>query len=178
MTTTAERVANYECMFLLSQAAAADLAGAIEHINQLMTRAGAELVAMQKWDDRRLAFEIEKQRRGVYILCYFSAPTSGIAQLERDVNISETIMRHLVIRADHLTLEQMQSQDDREGLAAEAKMRAERADDEDATQRRAQVLTREEQEERRRAEESARADVSDDADGDEADASDEGDDEN
>lgn len=173
MTTTAERVANYECMFLLSQAAAADLAGALEHINQLMSRAGAEVIAMQKWDDRRLAFEIDKQRRGVYILCYFSAPTSGVAQLERDVNISETIMRHLVIRADHLTLEQMQNQDDREGLAAEAKMRAERADDEDASQRRAQVLTREEQEERRRAEEAAaRADASDDEsddDGDDAD---------
>lgn len=157
MTTTAERVANYECMFLLSQAAAADLSGALEHIDQLLSRAGAEAIAMQKWDDRRLAFEIDKQRRGVFLLYYFSVPTSGIAQLDRDVNISEIIMRHMVIRADHLTMDQMQAMDDRDGLLAEAKMRAERADEEDAGQRRAQVLTREEQEARAKAEADAEA---------------------
>jgi len=30
---------------------------------------------MRKWDERRLAYEIKKQKRGLYILCYFKAPT-------------------------------------------------------------------------------------------------------
>ncbi|MFG0325754.1 MAG: 30S ribosomal protein S6 [Phycisphaerales bacterium JB037] len=119
--------AYYEGMFLLSQAAASDFGGAIAHINHLLERAEAEVVAMQKWDERRLAFEIDKQRRGVYILSYFKCPTDSIAGLERDINISETVMRAMFIRADHLTLEEMAAHDQRRDLETEAKLRAEKA---------------------------------------------------
>ncbi len=65
----------YESMFLISQAEAADLKSAIAHIEEVLHRGDAEVVAMRKWDERRLAYEIDKQRRGVYILCYFRSPT-------------------------------------------------------------------------------------------------------
>ena len=114
-------------MFLVSQAAATDLAGVIDHINHLFERAGATVLAMSKWDERRLAFEIDKQKRGVYLLTYFTARRGAIAGLERDCNLSETLMRMLVIRADHLTEEEMRATDAREELDAEAKLRAEKA---------------------------------------------------
>jgi len=116
----------YEGMFLLSQATAADLAGAVGHIDHLLGRAGAEVLAMQKWDERRLAFEIDKQRRGVYILTYFVAPRASITSLENDINLSETIMRALITRADHLSEDQMRAHDQRQTLETEAKLRAEK----------------------------------------------------
>jgi len=118
----------YEAMFLISQGAAADLSGAVDHILNLLSRAGAELIALSKWDERRLAYEIDKQKRGVYLLCYFKAEKGAIAGFERDCNLSETIMRVLVIRADHLTPEEMAATDAREELAVEARLRAEKAE--------------------------------------------------
>ncbi|MDX2114472.1 MAG: 30S ribosomal protein S6 [Planctomycetota bacterium] len=122
------RVYSYEAMFLISQSAAADFGGAIEHIRSILGRAGAQIVAMRKWDERRLAYEIDKQKRGTYILAFFSADSSKLAQIERDCNLSETVMRTLITRADHLTLEEMQAADDQRGLEAEAALRRSRAE--------------------------------------------------
>lgn len=121
------RTSTYEAMFLVSQAAATDLAGVIDHINHLFQRAGATVLAMSKWDERRLAFEIDKQKRGIFLLTYFTANRDAIGGLERDCNLSEILMRMLVIRADHLTEEEMRATDGREELAVEATLRAEKA---------------------------------------------------
>ena len=84
-TDTETRTGVYEAMFLANQAAAASFGDLIAHINHLFERANADVLAMKKWDERRLAFEIEKQKRGVYILAYFTCPTDMVAHLERDV---------------------------------------------------------------------------------------------
>lgn len=127
-TETATRTGLYEGMFLISQAAAAQFGETLTHINDLFGRAGATVVAMKKWDDRRLAYEIDKQKRGVYILAYFTCPTDMVGRLERDAQISSRILRLLVIKADHLSDEEIASRDERRALEDEAKFRAERAD--------------------------------------------------
>ena len=127
-TETMARTGVYECMFLASQQAAAQFGALIEHINSLIERAQGEVIAMRKWDDRRLAFEIDKQKRGVYILAYISCPTDQVSHLERDVQVSDQLMRVLVLKADHLTDEEIKVNDDRQGLSDEAKFRAERAE--------------------------------------------------
>ncbi len=127
-TETMARTGVYEGMFVVSQAAAAQFGDTLEHINELFGRAHASVLAMRKWDDRRLAYEIDKQKRGVYILAYFTCPTDLVAKLERDAQISSKILRLLVIKADHLSEEEIASNDERQALADEAKFRAERAD--------------------------------------------------
>lgn len=117
----------YEAMFLISQATAADFGGAIDHIKELLGRSHAEIVALRKWDERRLAFEINGQKRGVFVLAYFKAPSTSIDTLTRDCNLSERILRCLVLKADHLTIEEMQSADERQALDDEARLRGEPA---------------------------------------------------
>jgi small subunit ribosomal protein S6 len=118
------RTYTYEAMFLVGQAAAADLASVIEHIKEILTRAHAELIAMSKWDERRLAYEIKKQKRGLYILTYFKAANTALPHIERDCNLSEKVLRVLILRADHLTEDEMRAADAREALDTEAKLRA------------------------------------------------------
>lgn len=130
-TAQKQRVGTYEVMFLISQAEAADLATVIEHIDNLFVRAGAEVLALAKWDDRRLAYEIDKQKRGVYLLGYFRCPTGALQGFERDCNLSEHLLRVMVTKADHLTDEEIASRNGREDLAVEAKLRAERAAERD-----------------------------------------------
>lgn len=121
-----KRIYQYEAMFLFGQSAAADLAGCVAHLHEILGRASAEIIAMRKWDDRRLAYEVEGNKRGTYILCYFKAANDSMGGFERDCNLSEKLLRHLVLRADHMTLEQMQAADARRELELEAKMRADK----------------------------------------------------
>lgn len=122
-----KRSYNYEAMFLIGQAAATDLAGVIDHIKEIMARGHAEIIAMKKWDERRLAYEIKKQKRGLYILCYFKAPGNDMSHIDRDCNLSEKILRALILRADHLTMDEMTAADGRTELDIEAKLRAKAA---------------------------------------------------
>jgi small subunit ribosomal protein S6 len=122
-----KRTYTYEAMFMLSQATASQLNDAIAHINEILARGNAQLIAMRKWDERRLAYEIDGQKRAVYILAYFKAPGPDIAHIERDCNLSERVMRVMILRADHLTEEEILALDARKELETEARLRADRA---------------------------------------------------
>ena len=126
-TKPAPRTYTYEAMFLLSQAVAADFSGAIAHLNEIFSRGHADVIAMKKWDERRLAYEIRGNKRGIYILAYFKASSEGVQHIERDCRLSEKILRSMILRADHISAEEMQAADGRKELEVEAKLRAERA---------------------------------------------------
>lgn len=122
---TEERINAYEGLFLFPQSQGADLQGAVDHLREIMAKAKAELISLSKWDERRLAFEIRGNKRGVYFLVYFQAKGGALPVIERASNLSETILRSLIIRADHLTREQMEAADGTAQLADEIKLRAE-----------------------------------------------------
>ncbi len=87
----------YEAMFLVDSAAEADWDKINAIIKKILEKAGAEIVSMEKWDERRLAYEIGGKNRGTYILCYFNADGQKIRQIERDAQLSESIMRVLIL---------------------------------------------------------------------------------
>ena len=128
-TTTADGVRTrlYEGMFLFPQSAAADLGGAVEHVREILARSGAEIVSLVKWDERRLAYDIAGNKRGLYLLAYFQAPAPNLARIERDCNLSEKLLRALVLKAEHMLPEHMQNEEGMKRLADEIALRGERA---------------------------------------------------
>jgi small subunit ribosomal protein S6 len=114
---------NYEGFFLVSQAAAADLSACVEHLTETIGRGQGELIALRKWDERRLAYEINNHKRGVYFLAYFNADPAFMTDVERLSNLSETIERFIFTRADHLSMDEMQAHNQIAQLNDEAKLR-------------------------------------------------------
>lgn len=93
----------YEGLFLVSQGAAgSDFAGVVNHIKEVLARAEAEVLMLTKWDERRLAYDIKVAKRGTYFLALFNVRATQIANIERDCNLSETIVRALILRGDHI----------------------------------------------------------------------------
>jgi len=119
-----DRTYTYEGMFLFPQAAVADLQAAADHVLELLHRAGAEIISFKKWEERRLAYEIKGNKRGLYFLAYFKAKGSKMAVLERDCNLSEKMLRAMILRADHILPELMEANEGRQQLADEIKLRA------------------------------------------------------
>lgn len=109
MKTITQKV--YEAMFLIdSVQAASDWDETEGLIKTILERAAAQIISIRKWDERKLAYDIDGKSRGTYILCYFNAPADKITQIERDVQLSEKIMRVLILKADHLTKEDMEKE--------------------------------------------------------------------
>ena len=117
----------YEGMFLFPQSAAADMRGVVDHVQSILERAGAELVAIQKWDERRLAYDIASNKRGLYILTYFKSDRSEIPTIERACNLSELMLRAMILRAEHVPAEEIEAADQREALNDEIKLRENQA---------------------------------------------------
>ena len=93
----------YEGLFLFSQGAVSeDFNACMEHLKTILDRAKTTVEFMEKWAERRLAYEIKKQKRGTFVLVYFHCDPSQIIHIERDCNLSETVLRHLIIKADHI----------------------------------------------------------------------------
>ena len=108
METMAEKKL-YEGMFLVDSAkAASDWDGVNAAIKKILDRAEAEIVSMRKWDDRRLAYDIRSVSRGTYLLCYFRADGSQIQSIEKAVQLSEAIIRVLILSTDQMTQEDIE----------------------------------------------------------------------
>ena len=107
MDTTVKRL--YEAMFLIDSAeAASDWEGVNMAIETILKRAEAEIVSIRKWDECKLTYEVNHKARGTYILCYFSADGGKIREIERDVQLSERIMRVLILNAEHMSREDIE----------------------------------------------------------------------
>jgi small subunit ribosomal protein S6 len=92
---------NYEAMFILeNNAANADFEQTAGAVDAILEKHGASLVRKDKWDERKLAYEIKGQRRGTYYLVYFTAPPSGLAGMAEDLQLTELVLRHMFIVLD------------------------------------------------------------------------------
>jgi ribosomal protein S6 len=105
--TETEALIQYEAMFLLPGAAAAELEGSIKLVRDIVERHHGKILVIKKWDERKLAYEVTRQKRGLFILCYYQGPGASVAAIERDVNLSDQILRVLVTMADFLNPEEM-----------------------------------------------------------------------
>jgi small subunit ribosomal protein S6 len=84
-------------MFLVDSAAQADLDSTSLVAQKILEKAGAEIVSMKRWDERKLTYKIAGSDRGTYVLCYFHADGQKIRQIERDAQLSEKILRALIL---------------------------------------------------------------------------------
>lgn len=76
----------------------------INHIQEVITRNGGDIVALNKWGRKRLAYTIKKKNNGYYVNIEFSGTGSVIPQLERTYLLDENILRFLTIHRDKRAL--------------------------------------------------------------------------
>ncbi len=106
----ATHVRQYEAMFLFNAThAGGNWETAKAEVEHILQRASAEIVHLKKWDERRLMFPISGGKRGLFVLAFFRCDGTKVAGIERDAQISESILRVLIIKADHLAMKDMEA---------------------------------------------------------------------
>jgi small subunit ribosomal protein S6 len=91
----------YECMYILDPGLAEEQQEPIiDRFKNLIGENGGAVEAVDKWERRRLAYEVKGRREGVYVVMNFSGEPSTEAELGRVMGISDDILRHLIVRTD------------------------------------------------------------------------------
>jgi small subunit ribosomal protein S6 len=95
------RMRRYELMLILRPDVADDKAQAvIDRTTRQVSAGGGQIVKVAPWGRRRLAYQIDRYREGSYHIVLFEAPAEAIAELERVLQITEEVLRHLVTRVE------------------------------------------------------------------------------
>ena len=71
-------------------------------IQTLATQRGGTIENVDVWGRRRLAYPIGRYRDGVYILYRMQLPPNAAAEIERALKLTESVIRHLLVRAEGL----------------------------------------------------------------------------
>ena len=102
----------------------------LDRATRSIAAADGQIVKVSPWGRRRLAYPIGQYREGSYFLVLFDAPPEAVLELERGLNITEDVMRHLVTRVDRPASRRPQS-DLGEGIDLDDVITAPPPDDED-----------------------------------------------
>jgi small subunit ribosomal protein S6 len=95
----------YETTFIVNASLEdSQIEGAIAHIQEVITRNGGEITAVNKWGRKRLAYTIQKKNNGFYANLEFLGTEPVIAQLQRTFQLDQNFLRYLTIQIDKLSL--------------------------------------------------------------------------
>ena len=111
----------YEHVFLARQdVSAQQVETLVEQFKGLIEGAGGSVGKVESWGLRSLAYRIKKNRKAHYTLMNITAPHAAVAEMERQMGLSEDVLRFKTIKVDELdeaqsAMMQKRDRDDRRG---------------------------------------------------------------
>ena len=96
-------MANYESVFIARQdISSAQVEQLTETYATIIRDNGGEVAKTEQWGLKTLTYKIKKNRKGHYVLFNLNAPAAAVAEMERNMSISEDILRFMTVRVDEL----------------------------------------------------------------------------
>ncbi|MEW6676189.1 MAG: 30S ribosomal protein S6 [Nitrospirota bacterium] len=83
-----------------------EIESSIAKIKDLITNSGGEVLKIDNWGRKKLAYEIKKQKKGFYVLLIYKTPTSTIKRLEEFYKVFDHVIKYMVIK---LSMKQAQA---------------------------------------------------------------------
>lgn len=93
---------HYELLFILKPTLTEDeVKVKADFIKEIITKNDGEIASVVEMGTRKLAYKIDKYERGTYFVIYFKAPTQLIAELVRNLRITEEVIRFLPVKYEN-----------------------------------------------------------------------------
>jgi small subunit ribosomal protein S6 len=91
----------YEQTYIINAALEdADVDAVVKRVTDYIEEHGGNMVEVNKWGRRRLAYPIKKKYNGFYVYTAFEAPANAIPLLERFMILEDNVLRHLTLQLD------------------------------------------------------------------------------
>ncbi len=93
----------YECVFIARQELSSTQSEQLaDQMAGIIAENGGEIKTREYWGLKNLAYRIKKNRKGHYTMFHIDAPPDAVLEMERNMGLSEDILRFLIIRMDSL----------------------------------------------------------------------------
>jgi small subunit ribosomal protein S6 len=116
-------MALYEHVFMTRQdATPAQVDALVEQFKGVITQGGGKVGKVENWGIRSIAFRVKKNRKAHYTLMNIDAPHAAVAEMERQMSISEDVIRFMTVKVEELEegqsamLRRRDDRDDRGGF--------------------------------------------------------------
>ena len=71
-----------------------------EKYKQVVEEQGGEVESINRWEKRRLAYEVKGQKEGFYVLMNYKSESKVSTELDRLFKIADDVIRHIIVRLD------------------------------------------------------------------------------
>lgn len=96
-------MALYENVFIARQdIAASQVDNLIERFEGVVKANGGKITKKENWGLRTLAYRMNKNRKGYYVLFNIDAPAAAVIEMERQMRLDEDVIRYLSVRVEEL----------------------------------------------------------------------------
>lgn len=93
----------YENVFIARQDIAGTQADTLaDTFAAIIEQGGGKVTKKENWGLRSLAFRMQKNRKGHYLLLNIDAPSAAVLEMERNMRLNEDVLRYLTVRVDAL----------------------------------------------------------------------------
>jgi len=91
----------YEELFVVKpDAAEEEIEQVVEQVRQVITSQGGAVDKLEKWGIRKLAYRVQKQHEGFYVLFQFSSSPETVKEIERRLRVSDLVLKFITVRID------------------------------------------------------------------------------
>ena len=91
----------YECLYIVNiNFDSEGISAVVARVEEVLKNVGGELANTQHWGKRKLAYAIDKERYGNYILMHFQGENPDISELAREFEIESGVLHYMTIRLD------------------------------------------------------------------------------
>lgn len=94
-------MANYESVLIARQdLGASQINTLVSDLSEVIKKEGGEVVKVDNWGLKNLAYRIKKNRKGYYVLLNIVAPAKAVAEYERLIRLNEDIIRYMTVKVE------------------------------------------------------------------------------
>ena len=105
-------MANYESVLIARQdLGASQVSKIVSDLSDIIKKEGGEVVRVDNWGLKNLAYRIKKNRKGHYVVMNIAAPANAIAEFERIMRFNEDIIRYMTVKVDEFSEDSSASND-------------------------------------------------------------------
>ena len=91
----------YELVYVMNPDAGEEAVNGLHaQVEEIVTTRGGQIDKTDNWGRRRLAYEIDRHKEGIYVLELLTGPGELVAELDRRLKVADNILRYLIVRVD------------------------------------------------------------------------------
>ncbi len=115
----------YENIIIMNAAISDEEAeAAVTKIKDLVTGQGGEVLKVDVWGRRKLAYEIKKQKKGLYVLLIYKTPSATVKKLEDFYKVFDAVLKYMVVKLEKKQVQEFEKSEPVAEAPAEQKVEA------------------------------------------------------